>query len=174
MTNIIETVINEEKSSYKCYDLLKNLLYNNEEFRNIVISGMKEGKVYGFPNEFWEMIKNQNIRGISSFDDVFKDGANIGYCTVAAKQLSYSFDNCFICGGVLPILAGTENCPDGSHTWIVYNQSVIDTSLMLVIDEQYSKKLGYIEENRYDPNVDPIYVATKDWTNDTGIKKANT
>ena len=114
----------------------------------------------------------QNIRGINSFEDVFIDGANLGYCTVAAKQLSYSLNTCYICGGVLPILAGTNNCPDGSHTWISADSKVIDTTLMLIIDENYSKSIGYIEENRYNPNVDPIYLATKEWTNDKGIKKS--
>ena len=85
--------------------------------------------------------------------------------------MSYSLDTCEICGGILPILKGTTNCPEGNHTWIEYQNAIIDTTLMLVIDKEYSKQLGYIEENRYNPNNDRIYSATKEFTNDTTIKR---
>ncbi len=107
---------------------------------------------------------------INSFEDVFIDGANIGYCTVASKQLSYSLDKCYICGGILPILKGTKNSIDGSHTWITHNNEIIDTTLMLIINKEYERKLGYIEQNKYDPNFDPIYLATKEFTNDDNLK----
>lgn len=170
--DIIKILIDEDKKDYKCYEILKSLLNSNPEFKNLIEKGIEEGKLSGFNEQLWDMIRAQNIRGINSFEDVFIDGANLGYCTVAAKQLSYSLNTCYICGGVLPILAGTNNCTDGSHTWISADSKVIDTTLMLIIDENYSKSIGYIEENRYDPNVDPIYLATKEWTNDKGIKKS--
>ena len=95
----------------------------------------------------------------------------IGYCTVASKQVSYSFNSCYICGGILPLLIGTRNCTDGSHTWIECDGKVIDTTLMLIMSKRYANMLGYIEENRYDPNLDPIYRATKEFTNDSNLKK---
>ena len=165
--NIFNYLIDEDKINYKCYDELKKLILSNKGFQNKV-----EGKIKKFPQELWEKIKNQNIRGINSFEDVFIDGANIGYCTVAAKQLSYSLNNCLLCGGVLPILKGSINCPDGSHTWILYNHKIIDTTLMLIIDEEYAKILGFQEENRYNPDLDPIYRSTKLFTNDTSLKKS--
>ena len=112
----------------------------------------------------------QNIRKINSFEDVFIDGANIGYCTVAAKQLSYSLDDCYICGGTLPLLKNTKNCKDGSHTWILYNDEVIDTTLMLIISYDYIETIGYKEENWYNPNLDPIYLESKTFTRDISIK----
>lgn len=164
-------LITESRKEYKCFLELKKLLNENKDFKKIVEDGINKGLIRGFDEELWKKIFSQNIRGISNFVNVFRDGANLGYCTVASKQLSYSLDDCFIVGGVLPLLEGTVNCEDGSHTWIVYNGEIIDTTLMLIIKEEYATKLGYIEENRYNPNLDPIYLATKEFTNDVNLKK---
>ncbi len=164
-------LISDERFQYKCFDELKRLIHEDKNFYQTLLNGIKAEKVLGFPEDLWEKINKQNIRGIDNFETVFKEGANIGYCTVAAKQLSYSFSNCYLCGGVLPILKGTRNCPDGSHTWILVNNKIIDTTLMLIISEDYANKLGYIEENRYDPSIDPIYNASKEFTNDSNLKR---
>ncbi len=169
--NLEKELISNERFQYKCFDELKRLIHEDEKIYQVLLNGFKTNKVMGFPEDLWEKINNQNIRGIDNFETVFKDGANIGYCTVAAKQLSYSFPNCYLCGGILPILKGTTNCPDGSHTWILVNNKIIDTTLMLIIDEDYASKLGYIEENRYDPSIDPIYNASKEFTNDSNLRR---
>lgn len=170
-TNLTSLLINEKRKNYKCFSELIRLLQENKNFREIVISGLAEGKIRGFDEELWEKIHAQNIKRIDNFEDVFIHGANIGYCTVASKQLSYSLDTCYLCGGTLPLLMGTKNCDDGSHTWILYNDKVIDTTLMLIINKDYIEKIGYNEENRYNPNIDPIYAATKEFTNDSNIRK---
>lgn len=168
---IINRLIDEKRLNYKCFDELKRLLIQDEEFRKIIEEGYIEGEIYGFPEDLWEKINAQNIRRINSFEDVFRDGANIGYCTVASKQLSYSLDSCYLCGGVLPILKGTRNCEDGSHTWIRNsNNEIIDTTLMLVLSEKYARKIGYIEENYYNPNFDPVYMAAKEFTLDQNLR----
>lgn len=167
---IANLLIDYDKKNYKCYSELKRLLDEDENFRHLIINGVCEGKIRKFDEELWQKICSQNIRVINNFIDVFIDGANIGYCTVASKQLSYSLDNCYLCGGVLPILKGTKNCKDGSHTWIFHNDEVIDTTLMIIIDKEYARKIGYIEENRYNPNTDPIYLAAKTFTNDKSIQ----
>ncbi len=168
--DVYKYLINAKRYDYKCFDELKRLL-KDDKFKEVILKGIAENKITGFSDELWESIQKQNIRGIDSFESVFRDGANIGYCTVASKQLSYSLPYCFLCGGILPILKGTRNCPDGSHTWISYNKKIIDTTLMLIIDEDYSSNIGYIEENRYDPSIDDIYVATKEFTNDSNLKR---
>lgn len=168
---ILNAIIDEDKINYRCYDTLKNLLKNNVQFANAVKKGIDTGKITKFSSELWDKIRNQNIRIINNFEDVFVNGANIGYCTVASKQLSYSFNECFICGGVLPVLKNTPNCIDGSHTWINYNGKIIDTTLMLIIDEDFANEIGYKEQNRYNPNLDSIYLAAKEWTNDSSLKK---
>ena len=168
---ILESIIPKGKEDFKCYDLLKSLLNSNEEFKNTIETLIKEGKLRGFDEELWQKIESQNIRRINSFIDVFRDGANIGYCTVASKQLSYSFNDCYICGGTLKYLVGTKNSPDGRHTWIVHNGDIIDTSLMIIMDEKSSNLLGYNEENRYNPNMDSNYASAKEFTNDSSLRR---
>jgi len=168
---IFDLLTTENRKDYKCYLELKRLLIQNKDFKQTIIKGFQEGKIKGFTEELWNKINSQNIRTVDNFEDVFREGANIGYCTVASKQLSYSLDTCYICGGVLPILKGTFNCEDGSHTWILYNNEIIDTTLMLIIGKEYIEKIGYIEENRYNPNLNPVYLAAKDYTNDKELKK---
>lgn len=167
---ILKSLISESRFHYKCFDLLKELFKENKRFKKWLIKGYLTGKIEGFPEELWEKIDSQNIRRIASFEDVFRDGANLGYCTVASKQLSYSLDDCYICGGVVSVLVGTINSIDGSHTWISKSQKVIDTTLMLIMDEKYSKEIGYVEENRYNPNLDSVYLATKEFTRDQNLK----
>lgn len=169
--DIIKLLIDEDKINYKCYDELKRLIKNNEDFKHKIIIGYLNGKIIGYGEDLWQSIRSQNIRRIHSFEDVFIEGANIGYCTVASKQLSYSLEDCYICGGILSILKGSKNSEDGSHTWILYDHQIIDTTLMLIIDEEYATLLGYIEENRYNPNLDPIYTAAKEFTLDKSIKR---
>ena len=87
-----------------------------------------------------------------------------------SKIISYSLNNCEICGGTVKYLIGSKNSPDGQHTWISYQGNIIDPSFMLQINEEYMKQLGYIEENRYNPNDDKIYAAAKEYANDKSLK----
>lgn len=171
---ILSYLIDDDKKEYKCFNTLKDLIISNNDFKEKLEEGYFTGKVEAFGKEEWEKIAKQNVRRIKSFTDVFVDGANIGYCTVASKQLSYSFSGCQICGGVVPILAGTKNCDDGSHTWMVYNGKIYDTTLMIIIDEKFAKEqFGYVEENRYDPNCDAYYSAAKEFTLDENLRKSS-
>lgn len=173
INKIMNYICQSDTNDFKCYNTLKKLLQENLQFREIIIEGIKENKITGFPDELWTKFDNQNLRapGIESFVDVFRDGNNQGYCTVCAKQVSYSLGLCFLCGGELPILKGTANCPNGDHTWIEYQGKIIDTTLMMIIDTSYKNKIGYIEENRYNPAHDPEYNATKDFTNDSHLRR---
>lgn len=163
---ILNNLIDKKYYDYKCFDLLKELLMVNQDFAKKVEEGFLLQKVRGFDEEIFEKIRIQNIRKIKSFEEVFIHGYNENYCTVCAKQLSFSYNGCYLCGGVLEVLKDFRDGKDGSHTWMLYNEYVFDTTLMLVIEEKYSKKLGYIEENRYNPSIDPIYNAAKDFTTD--------
>lgn len=167
----IETVISQDRANYRCFDELRRLYYTNKDFKNTIDEGIRLGKITGFDDDLWSLISSQNIRRIDNFEDVFVSGANLGYCTVASKQLSYSFYNCHICGGVLKVLAGTKNCKDGSHTWISYKGKIFDTTLMLITDESYATNLGYEEINRHNPNEDEIYLAAKDYANHKKTKE---
>lgn len=160
----------KDRKSYKGTKIVYDLLKHNKEFREIIINGIKSNQISGFSDEIWDAIEKQNIRRIRSFIDVFIDGANLGYCTVASKQLSYSFDSCYIVGGINKYLKGTTNSSDGSHTWIERNGIIYDTTFMLAIDKSYAIKMGYSEENRNNPNLDPIYRSAKEFTNDCNIR----
>ena len=168
---LIELFSTPDRKDYKCYELLDSLLTNDEFFRNTILEGYKDGKIRGFDESMWENIKSQNIRANGTFEDVFKTGYNLGNCTGCSLQYSYSLDKPYICGGELPILKGTPNSPDGRHTWIECDGKIIDTTLMLVIDKSYVDRIGYYEENKYDPNMNPRYRAAKDFANDPDIRK---
>lgn len=164
--NSLDILINKDRKSYLCFEILKELYNNNPEFKKLVDEGIKEGKISGFPDELWIAIDNQNVRGLKSFENVFRDGYNIGGQTVVSRQLSYSFPTCTLCSGTLPLIAGTKNSPSGEHSWMTSDGLVYDTTLMLVMDRTYSSKLGYQYEMEYDPSEDPIYSATQEFTND--------
>lgn len=164
-------LISSEQASYKCFDVLKRLIKEDEKFYEVLKTGIEINKVSGFSNDLWEKIKSQNMRDIDSFTTIFKEGINIGGCTKVSEQLSYSFPYCYLCGGILGILKGTRNCPDGRHSWILVDNKIIDTTLMLIIDEDYAKNFGYIETNRYDPSINAFYNMTKEFTNDSNLRK---
>ena len=164
--DFINSIIDEKRKDYKCYDLLKQLLTENEDFKTIIQEGIKEGKIKGFnqklkylEEDLWTEISNTSVynrreKKDYSFEDIFLAGYNIGTCTTTSTHLSYIFNDCEIYGGTVPILKGTNNSPDGRHTWIKYENDFIDTTLMLIISKDYLEKLGYIIENHYNPNTD--------------------
>ena len=167
---MMDLLTTPETRKYKCYSLLEELLDKNEEFRNIICEGLIKGKVAGFDDNMWNAIRTQNNRSSVTFEYVFETGYNLGNCTGCSIQYSYSLPFPYICGGELPLLAGTPNSPDGRHTWLEHEGKIIDTTLMLVMEKDIAKKLGYIEENRRDPNLEPRYRATKDFINDKSLR----
>ena len=168
--DMMDLLATKETKYYKCYFYLKQLIKENEEFRNILSEGLKEGKVSGFDDSMWLEIKLQNPRSSLTFEDAFKLGYNLGNCTGCAIQYSYSLDYPYICGGELPLLKGTQNSPDGRHTWIESNGKIIDTTLMLVMDKDFAMKFGYKEENRRNPNLEPRYIAAKDFITNPSLR----
>ena len=175
MDNEIEIMLNflidEDMMNFKCFDVLKQKLREDSSFREAIKEGIKSGLVTKFPRDLLNNFCEQNIRAPFRPVQILIDGANIGTCTYMSKIVSYSLPNCDLCGGTLKILEGTLNSPDGRHTWISYNGNIIDTTLMIQINEKFKDKLGYIEENRYNPNMEPLYVAAKEYANDKSINR---
>ena len=160
-----------DKKDYKGIEIMKNLLSNNDEFRNLIINGIETGKIIGFTNEVWNKIESQNMRRIDCFTEVFEKGYNLGNCTNTAVQLSLSFPNdCLIGCGIVDYLKGTLNSENGKHTWVVWNRKIYDTTFMIIIDIEYSKKLKYNQTDIYNPNSNPMYRAEKDFTNDPNLR----
>ena len=159
-----------ERKDYKGTNIMRELLINNEDFKNIIIEGIKLGAICSFEDELWDKLDNQNIRGSMGFLEGFKEGKNLGGCTIWAKQLSYSLpDGCQIAGGTVEYLKGTVNSEDGEHTWVVWNRKIYDTTFMLTIDLQFANNLKYVQENIYNPLSDSFYAAAKEFTNDTSL-----
>ena len=173
--NDYETIINfiaGSRQDYKCFDLLKELLKTNSSFLSCIEKGISEGQITGFSDKLWEQIDKQNIRDYyKNFENYFANGFNLGRCTYTSRQLSFSFQNCYICGGVLDLLKNTTNSEDGSHTWIEDYTFIYDTTLMLKINHKYKEQLGYKTENRINPNLDNIYAYEKEFTNDTSLRR---
>lgn len=161
----LNTLINQDRKEYLCFELLKKHYQDNPNFKEIIDTGLKEGTVSGFGEDLWLAIDNQNIRGLKSFEDVFREGYNIDGSTVISRQLSYSFPSCTLCSGLLPML-------EGQHCWMTSEGKIYDTSLMLVIDRKYANKLGYQYEIEYNPHEDPIYTAVYEFTNDSELKSS--
>ena len=101
-------------------------------------------------------------------------GYNVGNCVGTSRQLSYSYNNVDIVSGILPILKGTLNAEkEGGHCWLETRTSIIDTSLMLVIDKTIKSEIGYIEEQRVTHLqllTSKSYQARKDFVNDIHLK----
>lgn len=106
---------------------------------------------------------------------MFVLGYNMGNCVGASRQLSYSYSDVDIVSGRLPILKGTLNAPkEGGHCWLETSISIIDTSLMLVIDKSLKSDIGYIEEMRLTSSElmrSPSYQVRKEFVNDKDLKK---
>lgn len=91
-------------------------------------------------------------------------------------DLSYSYDDVDIVSGVLPILKGTRNAEkEGGHCWLETPTTIIDTTLMLVMDKSLKEKIGYIEEVRIKDSQlrnSSTYQSRKNFVNDRSIRNS--
>lgn len=172
MDKILSTLIDEKRKDYKCFSMLKHYYDTNPEFAEFIKNGILSGKIFGYDEELWNKMASLNVRSDINFEEAFGRGFNEGNCTKFSKYLSFCFSYPQICGGTLPLIVGSKNSPDGRHTWVSFKDKIYDTSLMLIMDEEYAKKyLQYDEENRYNPNRDPSYSAAKEFANDRYLKR---
>lgn len=163
----------------KAFGLFFDLCNSNQEFKSVVMKNLENGRIRFFDDNELDKIKSQNfispIPEMREFIDMFALGYNIGNCAGASRQLSYSYDNVDIVSGTLPILKGTLNAEkEGGHCWLETPDSIIDTSLMLVIDKTLKNDLGYVEEQRLTSSqlsASPRYQARKEFVNDTSLKR---
>ena len=163
----------------KAFDLFWQLYNSDMEFQNKVLEGMKQGKIRFFSEIEWEKIRSQNylsrIPGVNEFIDLFIQGYNIGNCANMAMELSYSYDDASIVSGILPVLRGTKNAEEvGGHVWLENDDTIIDTSLMLVISKNLKDAMGYIEEQiitKKALRANLRYQTRKGFVNDTNLRK---
>ncbi len=53
---IIDLFIDKDKKDYKCYSELTRLLDENQDFKEVIISGLIKGKIRGFDEKLWHEI----------------------------------------------------------------------------------------------------------------------
>ncbi len=164
----------------KAFDFFWELYNKDLHFQQVVKENMGKGKIRFFDETEWDKIRSQNFISptpeMKEFMDLFLLGYNRGDCVHACRQLSYSYNNVSIVSGILPLLKGTLNAEnEGGHCWLETNDTIIDTSLMLVIDKSLKDEIGYIEEQRltpFDLAMSPRYQARKEFVNDRNIKSS--
>lgn len=164
----------------KALSLFLEIYNNNSSFSKTINENLSNGKIRFFDDNEWDKIKNQNFVSfcseIQEFIDMFLLGYNIGNCCGASRQLSYSYDDVDMVTGRFPILKGTKNAQkEGGHCWLETSESIIDTSLMLVIDKSLKNDFGYIEEQRltaFSLSRSHRYQSRKEFVNDKNINNS--
>lgn len=167
---IIEKLYGDYKN-YGCNSLVIDKLSKEPGFKETIEEGIKSGMINGFTEEMWEKMRNLNLRVAGTLEDSFRNGSTLGACTVAIKYLSFIFPICEIAGGINANLIGTKNSVFGEHTWLIYQDKIYDTTFMMIINKEYSDKMGYILENKYNPNKNSYYNVNKEFANDPSIRK---
>lgn len=138
----------------KALEFRNYLLESNPEFYNKIKYGINNDFIRDFGEEeinIFGSLSNVVVNG--DVNKAFEEGYNIGRCRFFAQTLSYGFENCSIVNGILPILKGTAGSPNGGHVWLEVNDQIYDTTLLIVINKQYSNVLAYFEKDRLDDMV---------------------
>ena len=82
----------------------------------------------------------------STLGEIYKKGFNIGHCGLTSRYLARAFDEATLYYGKAKLLVGTKNSPNGEHAWIILNNHLIDTTLMICIPISMASILGYVIE----------------------------
>lgn len=163
----------------KAFSLYFKLYNENKDFRELI--DRNKDKIRLFNDSEWNKIKSQNyapnIDGVDDFYDMFYKGYNIGNCVNMTIELSYSYNDVDIVSGTMAFLKGTLNAEkEGGHAWLEDKDTIIDTSLMLVIDKSLKKEFGYFEEQRLTSSMllaSKQYQTRKQFVTDDEIRKNN-
>lgn len=105
----------------------------NEEFKNFVFK-IKLDKMYE------ETIFNMS--------EVYKQGFNIGHCGLTSRYLVQNLKNSDLYYGKFSGLVGTKRSEKGGHAWVVQDELVIDTTLMIMLPIDKAKEIGYTFERK--------------------------
>ena len=163
-----------KRSEFLGVNMLKKLCEDNKDFFDVLVTGIKNGKVFGFTELLWQKIEEMNTRIYKSAIDIFKDGKNIGACNQMSIELSYLFDTIDLVSGFVPFFKGTPASPDGRHCWLEDVNYLYDTSTMLMISKDYISSFGYLEKKRIpysELKNNRMYRIAKDFATDKNIKK---
>ena len=101
-------------------------------------------------------LKYLNVNKEIGLREVFKNGYNIGNCTITAYCVSKLFDRSSICTGKVEILKGTKNSENGEHVWVETYDFIIDTTLMIKVPLDSIIAQYYHKEDTITPLFSPF------------------
>lgn len=110
---------------------------------------IKDGTVTSFDEELIWKIKSMNVFGIGNFFKIFEMGINIQKSALSAQTLSYLFDEEFVLvkKGKCDLLKDFSDSNSIEHAWLVVDDVVYDTTLMLKIQMDVAYQfLGYLPD----------------------------
>lgn len=124
-------------------------LREENEIKEQLKNHIKDGTVTYFDEELLGKIKSMNVFGIGNFFKIFELGINIKKSALSAQTLSYLFDEEFVLvkKGRCDLLKNYSNLNSVEHSWLVVDDVVYDTTLMLKIQIDVAYKfLGYLPD----------------------------
>lgn len=100
-----------------------------------------------FTNEVFSIQLDPHLESYAStLGEIYKKGFNIGHCGLTSRYLARAFNEATLYYGSAKLLVGTKNSPNGEHAWIILNNHLIDTTLMICIPTSIANTLGYTTE----------------------------
>ncbi len=139
--------IDDKYFEYKGFDLVKDLIIQYPDFAVSLNNALENKKAKFWGDDVFDIFRKQRQLTKHSVEEHFIYGKNIGACTTMSRQLAYSLPEAIIEGGIVEILRNTFNSEEGSHTWVLSNGLIYDSTLMLVFDESLKQQFSYITEN---------------------------
>lgn len=82
----------------------------------------------------------------TTLGEIYQHGFNIGHCGLTSRYVIRNLKNSNLQYGITNILKGTKASPNGEHAWIISNNILIDTTLMICIPITKMNELGYIPQ----------------------------
>lgn len=147
--------------NYKCFNELRNILKKDPSFGLMVTMGYYAGKVSGFTIDLWNKIGSFKLSDECCLETLFEEGFNSEHSLILAQNIINLYPGGKIQGGSSPALVDKVRDNDVSHYWVSWNGKIIDTSLMLIIDEEYAKRLGYEFSGQFANNSDNLFCFEK-------------
>ena len=98
-------------------------------------------------NNIFSIPLDKDLESNANFlEEIYQHGFNIGHCGLTSRYLITKFRNAELHYGTLSLLTGTKNAPNGEHAWIVLDNLLIDTTLMICVPTEKMKDLGYLTQ----------------------------
>lgn len=87
----------------------------------------------------------------SRLEEIYINGFNIGYCGLTSRYIARKFSQAKLYYGKAKLLVGTKLSPNGEHAWLVIDNFLIDTTLMICVPLSMVEFLGYVPVKQIAP-----------------------